>query len=131
VFAGGFSFGAEVVPVSLRLWTPADRRVIAGLVMIAPSTSASFEINPLDWLRRPTANAATLVAPAVREDGIPALCVAGADEDDTPCPALSDSPAVRVVRLPGSHHFNGEYGVVADAVAQFIQSSRPGGERRP
>lgn len=123
VFVGGFSFGAEVVPVSLRTWTPAERRTLAGVVMIAPGPSASFEIDPLDWFRTPPENPATRVAPAVQALGMPAACIAGASEDDTPCAALTTAPGVRVVRLPGSHHFNNDYTAVAEAVAQFIRAT--------
>ena len=123
IFAGGFSFGAEVVPVSLREWSPEERRRLSGLALISPSESASFEIDPLDWIRRPRDNPATRVAPAVREVGLPTLCLSGQDEDDTPCPALTGTPLVRVVRLPGSHHFNNDYTAVAETVRRFIQSS--------
>jgi type IV secretory pathway VirJ component len=122
VFAGGFSFGAEIVPVALREWTPAERQTLAGLVLIGPGLSASFEIDPLDWIRRPEENPATRVAPAVRAIGLPALCLAGTEEDDTPCPSLLGVPGPRVVRLPGSHHFNGDYAAVAEAVNQFIRA---------
>ena len=128
VFAGGFSFGAEVVPVALSEWMPAERRGLAGLALIAPGPSASFEIDPLDWIRKPQENAATRVAPAVRTDAIPTLCLAGADEEDSPCAALAGALAVRVVRLPGSHHFNSNYSAVGEAVAQFIRTSS---EKRP
>ena len=123
IFAGGFSFGAEVVPVSLREWSPAERRRLSGLVLISPSESASFEIDPLDWIRRPKDNPATRVAPAVRDVGLPTLCLSGPDEDDTPCPALVGAPLVRVVRLPGSHHFNNDYTAVAETVRRFLQDS--------
>jgi type IV secretory pathway VirJ component len=122
VFTGGFSFGAEVVPVALREWSQADRQMLAGLVLIGPGTSASFEIDPLDWVRKPTENPNTLVAPAVRALGLPTLCLAGTDEEDTPCPSLNGLPGVRVIRLPGSHHFNSDYAAVADAVYQFIRA---------
>ncbi len=128
IFAGGFSFGAEVVPVSLREWTPAERKQLSGLALISPSVSASFEIDPLDWVRRPVDNPATRVAPAVRDVGLPTLCLSGADEDDTPCPALVGAPGVRVVRLPGSHHFNNDYTAVADTVRQFLRATM---EKRP
>jgi len=125
VFAGGFSFGAEVVPVALRGWPPADRRLFAGMVLIGPGLSASFEIDPLDWVRTPEENPATRVADAIRADAVPTLCIAGTDEDDTPCPAVAAVPGVHVVRLPGSHHFNGDYAAVAEAVNQFVrQNSR-------
>lgn len=129
VFAGGFSFGSEIVPVALKEWTAAERRQIAGLVLIAPSPSASFEIDPLDWVRAPTQNSATMVAPAVRADLVPTLCLAGSEEEDTPCPSLAGAPGVRVVRLPGSHHFNSDYAAVADVVLQFIRGASA--EKRP
>jgi type IV secretory pathway VirJ component len=128
VFAGGFSFGAEVVPVALAGWTPAERRTLSGLVLIAPGPSASFEIDPLDWIRKPQENPETRVAPAVRALSLPTLCLAGADEEDSPCPALANAPGVHAVRLPGSHHFNSNYSAVADTVAQFIRTMS---ERRP
>jgi type IV secretory pathway VirJ component len=128
VFAGGFSFGAEVVPVSLATWAPADRRSLAGLVLIAPGPSASFEIDPLDWIRRPADNPETRVGTAIRVDAVPTLCLAGADEDDSPCADVAAVAGVRAVRLPGSHHFNSDYSAVAETVVQFIRSAI---ERRP
>jgi type IV secretory pathway VirJ component len=123
LFVGGFSFGAEIAPVSLREWTSAERQMVTGLVLVGPGLSASFEIDPLDWIRTPAENPATRVAAAVRALGLPTLCVAGSQEDDTPCTSLVGAPGVRVVRLPGSHHFNSDYQAVADAVFQFIQAT--------
>jgi type IV secretory pathway VirJ component len=128
VFAGGFSFGAEVVPVALNAWAPVDRRSLAGLILIAPGPSASFEIDPLDWIRTPTENPETRVATAVRNVSVPTLCINGAEEEDSPCPSVAALPGVRSVRLPGSHHFNSDYSAVAEAVAGFIRTSI---ERRP
>ena len=122
VFAGGFSFGAEVLPVALREWMPQERRILSGLVLIGPGLSASFEIDPLDWVRTPVENPATRVADAIRVDALPTLCVAGTEEEDTPCASLARTAGVHVVRLPGSHHFNSDYSAVADAVIQFIRS---------
>jgi type IV secretory pathway VirJ component len=96
--------------------------MLAGLVLIGPGTSASFEIDPLDWVRRPAENPNTLVAPAIRALALPTLCLAGTEEDDTPCPAVLGAPGARVVRLPGSHHFNSDYAAVAVAVNQYIRS---------
>jgi type IV secretory pathway VirJ component len=122
VVAGGFSFGAEVVPVALKEWTASDRRLLKGLVLIAPGLSASFEIDPLDWVRTPEENPATRVAPAVRDIGLPALCLAGVDETDTPCATLAGAPGLKSVRLPGSHHFNSDYGTVAETVLDFVRA---------
>jgi type IV secretory pathway VirJ component len=131
IFAGGFSFGAEIVPVALREWTPADRQMLSGLTLVGPGLSASFEIDPLDWVRTPRENPETRVAAAVRAVGLPTLCLAGSEEDDTPCPALAGAPGVRVVRLPGSHHFNDDYAAVADAIYQTIRAASSPPDKRP
>jgi type IV secretory pathway VirJ component len=133
IFTGGFSFGAEIVPVALREWSPVDRQMLNGLALVGPGLSASFEIDPLDWVRTPRENPETRVAPAVRAVALPTLCLAGADEEDTPCPSLAGAPGVRIVRLPGSHHFDGDYAAVADAIYQFIRTttSSPASEKRP
>jgi len=128
IFAGGFSFGAEVVPVALTAWAAADRRTLAGLVLISPGPSASFEIDPLDWIRQPAENPETRVAPAVRALAIPTLCVSGSDEQESGCAPLAGAPLVQAVRLPGSHHFNSDYTAVGEAVARFIRAA---GERHP
>jgi type IV secretory pathway VirJ component len=128
VFAGGFSFGAEVVPVALKEWSATERRTLAGLVLIAPGPSASFEIDPLDWIRKPAENPETRVAAAIRVDTVATLCLSGAAEDDSPCPTLAGAPMVRVARLPGSHHFDSNYSAVGETVAQFIRATV---EKRP
>ena len=96
--------------------------VVAGLVLVGPGLSASFEIDPLDWVRTPEENPATRVADAVKADALPTLCLAGTEEEDTPCPSLAGTTGVRIVRLPGSHHFNSDYSAVADAIYQFVRA---------
>jgi len=122
VFVGGYSFGAEVPPVVVRGWPPAERSMVDGFVLVSPSRSASFEIDPLDWVRTPAEDPATRVAPAVRESGLPTLCVMGADDTESGCLALLKSPPFQVASLPGSHHFDGNYHTVGDTIAKFIQS---------
>jgi type IV secretory pathway VirJ component len=122
VFAGGYSFGAEVVPVVLRGWSATERSTIDGLVLVAPGLSASFEIDPLDWLQTPREDPATRVAPAVQQVGLPTLCVMGTEDTESACRGLANVPVFRVAQLPGTHHFNGNYAAVGDTIATFIRS---------
>jgi type IV secretory pathway VirJ component len=124
VIVGGYSFGAEVVPVVLRTWPAAQRSTIDGLALVAPGPSASFEIDPLDWLRTPPEDPTMRVAPAVQEVRLPTLCVAGSEDPESACHAVANVPAFRVVRLPGSHHFDGNYAAVGETIATFIDRIR-------
>jgi type IV secretory pathway VirJ component len=128
VFAGGYSFGAEVVPVALREARSSGRVAVNGLVLVGPGPSASFEIDPLDWVRAPATNSATRVGTAVRETGLPTLCVMGADEEDSGCHSLGNAALVRVETLPGAHHFDGRYSAVAGLIASFVESGSTGGQ---
>ncbi len=130
VFLGGSSFGAEVIAVALRQWNAAARADIAGLALIAPGVSASFEIDPMDWIRSPAENRETAVAPAVIDLRLPTLCVTAAEESDTACGALEKIASVRVVTLPGGHHFDGNYVAIADRITAFIASSESGATSR-
>jgi type IV secretory pathway VirJ component len=120
VFAGGYSFGAEALSVAMQEWARADRAAVRGLALVAPAASASFEIDPLDWIRTPEDNPATRVAPAVRALGLPTLCITGTEDEEGACQDLENVPGIQVARLPGSHHFRGDYTAVADLIAQFI-----------
>jgi len=116
VVAGGYSMGAEVVPVALA--AAAERPRLAGLVAIAPARTASFEIDPLDWIRTP-GETAFRVAPALASLGIPVLCVRPASEAESACGSVR--PGVgEVATLPGSHHFDGRYADIAAVVERFV-----------
>ncbi len=129
VVAGGYSFGAEVVPVALARSPAAQRPRLAGIVSIAPARTASFEIDPLDWIRTP-ADTPDRVAPALAALGLPNLCVRPADERESGCPDVR-AGACEVVTLPGSHHFNGRYTDIAAAVGRFIARIAANPSARP
>jgi type IV secretory pathway VirJ component len=123
IFAGGYSFGAEVVPVVLPQVPPADRRALDGLVLLAPGMSASFEVNMLDWIRTPKPDPGTLVTPAIRAAALPVICIDGAKEAHSGCTGAKGAPHVDVVQLPGGHHL-GEYDAVAQAIIAFVDAYR-------
>jgi type IV secretory pathway VirJ component len=130
VFAGGYSFGAEVIPVALRDAGAPAQFALQGLILIAPGESASFEIDPLDWVRTARPNPATRVAPALETLRLPTLCVAGTDETDSACGDLPATTPFRIARLPGTHHFQGDYESLGAAVVQFIDSLKKGSQPR-
>jgi type IV secretory pathway VirJ component len=110
----GYSQGADVLPFAVsRL--PAQRRAQVRLaVLLAPSLTAQFEFHLTNWIGR-RAGGYPVPAEIAAISNVPLLCVYGADETDSPCPQLKGSN-VSVIKLPGAHHFDGNY----DALAQLI-----------
>jgi type IV secretory pathway VirJ component len=121
LFLGGYSFGAEVTPFIMDAAPDAFRHRVAGQVLIGPGETASFEISPLDWVFR-AKETPRRVSDAVRRLKTPAICLAGDREDarDTACDDLAG--AADVVKLPGSHHFNGNYGEVGKTIVAWVES---------
>jgi type IV secretory pathway VirJ component len=123
VFVGGYSFGAEVAPVVVaREWPKADRERLAGMLLLAPSASATFRIDPLDWIREPAPDPRHRVDDAVRRlSPLRVLCVTGVDDETSVCGSLAAIPGVAVVRVPGTHHFeNGIPDLVDAAVSRLF-----------
>ncbi len=119
VFAGGYSFGAETIPVVVSQ-TPApslDR--IRGLALPGPGTYAAFEVSPLDWIRTSTQPTPHAVASAIEHAGRPVLCMVPADDEHSGCPAGGGTGYERAT-VPGGHHFGADYDALAAKIASFI-----------
>lgn len=115
----GYSFGASLVPVVLnRLPDELRRRTDAG-VMISPDYEAVFEIHVGDWFGSTHHDGALPLGPEIAKSATPLVCVHGADEDDSFC--NKPQPAnVRVVDLPGGHHYDGDYAALGALIARSV-----------
>ena len=111
----GYSFGADVMPFIVTRLTPEARSLVALAAGMGLSEHAAFEFHLTNWVSNGKEGPETLPEVA-RIRGIPFLCIYGADEKDTICPKLASTPSARVVKLPGGHHFNGNYSLLADEI---------------
>ncbi len=130
LLAGGYSFGAEVMPVVLD--RPDLKGIFSGLILISPGPHASFEVSVLDWLRtkeKPTPYRVVDHARAL--EGLPTFCAAGEKDEESICAALRGDDRRDVVLLPGAHHFSGQYEKVGDAAAAFIERILPRDKEAP
>ncbi len=111
----GYSFGADVMPyVVTRL--PADLRArIDVIALLGPSDTADFEVSTADWLPGVRRQGLPTQPELARTGDIPVLCVHGADERDSLCPALR-APNISTESIGRGHHFGGEVGAIADAI---------------
>ena len=109
--------------VATRLPTDVRSRV-ALLAMLGMETTANFQFHWID-----------VVATVHREDDLPVLpelerlrgtrmlCVYGAKEADSACRQADPTLLTRVAR-PGDHHFDGDYGALAQAIAGAVPTAR-------
>ncbi|WP_434667588.1 AcvB/VirJ family lysyl-phosphatidylglycerol hydrolase [Aeromonas sp. NJAU223] len=117
----GFSFGAEIVPFVINRLPQHYRDSLVGAVMLSPSTASDFEIHVSDMVIHNKAGNYPTQPEVQRITSLPLLCLQGA-EDDSPvrlCPRLKQ-PNVTMVTLPGSHHFDDDYGVLYRSIADRL-----------
>jgi type IV secretory pathway VirJ component len=107
----GYSQGADVLPFAVNRLAASTRAHVALGVLMGMSEHAVFEFHVSNWISNDNSGPATL--PEVnRIAGIPILCIYGEGDNDSLCPKL-DAAKVRIVKLPGGHHFNGDYAGLA------------------
>jgi type IV secretory pathway VirJ component len=120
----GYSFGASLVPVVINRLPEELRRHVERGVMISPDDAAVFEIHVGDWFGGTHHDDELPIGPEIAASKVPLTCVHGADENDSFC--LKPQPAkVRVVDLPGGHHYNGDYAALGALIAASLRSAQP------
>jgi type IV secretory pathway VirJ component len=122
----GYSFGASLVPVVINRLPAAARASVDGGVMISPDDAAVFEIHVGDWFGSTHHDDTLPIGPEIAASRVPLVCVHGADEDDSFC--LKPQPShVRVVDLPGGHHYDGDYAALGSLIVRSLpeRNSRP------
>ena len=104
----GYSFGADILPATYNRLSEADRESVALLVFLALGKTADFEIHVSGWIGK--SNDGLPILPELnRIQGNKILCIFGHDEKaDTACTELS-LPGVKLLELPGGHHFDQDY----------------------
>ncbi len=123
VLLAGYSQGADVLPFAINRLAPDTRAAVALAAVMGLSEHAVFEFHVANWISDDRSGPATL--PEIsRINDVPVLCIYGKDEDDTVCPKL-DASKIRVVRMPGGHHFDGDYAGLAQQILNQIPTTRP------
>jgi type IV secretory pathway VirJ component len=115
----GFSQGADVLPAAINQMSPATRDSVAMIALMSVGRKADYEFHVSNWLGG--GGGGLPIAPEVaRLPPGKTLCLYGEDDDDALCPALPAGNA-QVIKLPGDHHFKGDY----DRLAQTLLDHLP------
>ncbi|WP_170936088.1 virulence factor family protein [Pandoraea sp. PE-S2R-1] len=114
----GYSQGADVLPFMVNRMPPVSKERVALLVLMGLGQKADFEFRMTNWVM--SSQNGLPIRPEVERlpDGL-AMCVYGADEDDSNCPGL-DPKRVQIVKMPGGHHFDGNYTRLADLILEGV-----------
>lgn len=117
----GFSQGADVLPFALNRLPQATRDKVRRTVLLSPGKLAAFEFRVSNWL-------------SSTDDGLPtmpeierlaagqAVCVYGAEDEESACPPLA-AKGTAAVRLPGGHHFDEDYATVAKVIVDAARQT--------
>jgi type IV secretory pathway VirJ component len=118
----GYSFGAALAPVVINRVPEAALARIAAQVLISPDPEAVFEVKMGDWFGSAHHEGMISIAPEIAKTQVPVICVHGDEEGaDSFCMMIAKQANVKLVELPGGHHYNGDY----DKLGASIVASLP------
>jgi type IV secretory pathway VirJ component len=123
----GYSRGADVLPATVNRLDPDARARVKLLGQVAAEKLAEFEVHVTDFVA--SGDQGEEVEPEVRKlGGTPLVCIFGDQEaDESRCPVIRSLPGVSAVKLPGGHHFGGDYGAVAKAIIGVLPRAEDAG----
>lgn len=111
----GYSFGADALPAILPQLPAELRAQVSRIVLIGTGPSGDLQFHPVSWLNLATRDSFP-VRPAIAAlKDVKITCVYGDKEHADICPTLPDAEVAKI-RLPGGHHFNGDYTALGEAV---------------
>lgn len=124
----GYSFGADVLPFLASRLPPETRAKVTGVGLLGLDTQATFEFHVADWLGSSGDRRYPTVPEVGRLQGLRVACVEGRDEAGSACSSLP--PWVRMITLPGGHHFDGDYSHLGAQLLAAIETPVAAGGTR-
>lgn len=116
----GYSQGADVLPFAINRLPAQTRDLVQLNVLIGLGKEADFEFHVSNWF---SSSSGMPVKPETDKlSSSDTLCLYGADDDESLCPAIGAVHA-RVINLAGGHHFGGDYRKLAELIISQSQAS--------
>ena len=118
IVLAGFSLGADTLPIII---THLSKQVIASttaVVLLNAGLYTDLEVNLTDWIVDADDDGIPIL-PEAEKIKLPIACVYGAEEEDSLCEKLA-TPNTTKYKLPGSHHFDGDYHKLAELVLEYV-----------
>ena len=120
----GFSQGADVLPAAINQLQADTAAMLRMTALMSAGTRADYEFHVSNWIGGGDDDGLP-IAPQVRKlSAARTLCIYGQDDAGALCPQLPAGSA-QVVKLPGDHHFQGDYAALARVILQQLTSVPP------
>jgi len=115
----GYSFGADVSPFMLTYFSAALSNKISHLILLSPSAKTDFEIHVLQMLGWGKDGGESVPA-EINKILKPVTIIVGDDENEFPFDQLTIKNK-RIIKMPGSHHYDGDVDALCKQVIQQIK----------
>jgi len=117
----GYSFGACVSPFIGSNFTDSVKETLKGVYCFSPDLTGDFEIHLTDMLHLRTKDKYDVVGELKQIKTMNPVCIFGSDEDEEiQKPFLSNG--IRVEKLPGTHHYNNDYGAITAIILKDFKN---------
>jgi len=116
----GYSLGAEVLPFMANRLPMDLLDHVREIVLLGPGRKTAFEFHLTEWLGSSGETAKPVLPEVEKLRGRNVVCLYGAEETDSLCPLLGQSLAA-VMRMPGGHHFGGNYVPLSDLILKHAE----------
>jgi type IV secretory pathway VirJ component len=114
----GYSFGASIIPFIANRLTTDLKTKLRAVVLLSPQDMADFEIHVTDMLNIGHKKGRyDVIAEIKKIKEVKPVCVFGREEP-TDKKAIFTKNGIRVINSPGNHHYNEDYGGIANIIKQ-------------
>ncbi len=120
----GFSQGADVLPAAINKLPQNTASMLRMTALMSAGTRADYEFHVSNWIGGGDDDGLPIAPELLKQSPQRTLCIYGANDDGALCPQLPAGSA-QVVKLPGDHHFEGDYAALARVILQQLKTSRP------
>lgn len=121
----GYSFGANILPFAYNRLSEVNRGRVRLVALLSPELSTDFEVHIAGWLGQQATGAAAMpiLPEATRIEPRRLVCVYGEQEGSSTLCTQPGLKAARLIRLPGGHHYDGDYEALARRLIEAMQQA--------
>ncbi len=115
----GFSQGADVLPAAYNQLPESMQDQVRLTALLSIGKTADYEFHVSNWIGSGDDDGLPIAPEVAKMPPAQTLCIYGEDDDDALCPGLPKG-RVQSVKLPGDHHFEGDYEALAKQILQRV-----------